>query len=458
LPTISTPRQQTYKLVVSGLLFLWTLSIFLPGTYSIDSWNQWNEIAGGHYDDWYGTGLATTWRQFWKITGNYMCLYVVQMIAYWVFITMLLWRIPFKSVGYWGMLIYSLFFCFVAQYIMRDALTVLAWNAGAALLLVASRNPEYRKTAAIVGLLLLAYGLWVRINMLAALFPLVYAGLYLLGGQRIFTWKRLLLAGASCILVFAAIQVWTYKIQKAGRTYPDYKLKLLDLAGITKLSGENQFPPEFSRHPYFHVDSLVAEYTPASIDDVYWPTNGRPMFPYPNDSLSGLVSHSWHRAILRHPFYYLENRLSGFLYYLHIKKRFKVGEYWNVSIFFVQPNGPLPAAVEWSPMKFDMIRFYAFFNRTPIYDAWFWLLLNVIAFTLFTRNLIRRPKNEQLFWLVHAAIQLSGILAILSQVLIYQHDRDFRYTYWNCFVTLFALAALFTKNKDKAIGDAAPSK
>lgn len=48
---------------------------------------------------------------------------------------------------------------------------------------------------------------------------------------------------------------------------------------------------------------------------------------------------------------------------------------------------------------------------------------------------------------MHAGIQLFGVLFILSQVLIYAHDRDFRYSYWNVIFALFALTALLTKSE-----------
>lgn len=445
---------QTYKLILGGLLCIWTISIFLPGSYSIDSWNQWKEITSGHYDDWYGTALVTTWKWLWKFTGNYMCLYIFQMTVYWTFVTMLLWDLPFKSAGYWICIAFAWFFGVFAQYVMRDVLTVLAWGLALAVLLRAVRSSTHRRSLTILSMLLLAYGLWVRINTLAGLMPLAYIGLLLLGGERLAFWKRALITVFSCLFLLFCVQVWTYKIQKANHAYPEYKLKLLDLSGISKLCGKNMFPPEFAGFPGFRFDTLMAEYTPAGIDDIYWPDNGRAMWPYPNDSLNRLVSHAWIKAVSRHPVYYLENRLEGYLYYLHIRRRFKTGLYWNVVAFWIQPDGPLPAKLEWTPFKDLLSKMYGFFDRTPLYDPWFWLLLNTLGFALFIRRYLKKPKAERLFWLTHACIQLSGILFILSQALIYQHDRDFRYTYWNVYAGLFALAGLFTKSREAGVSPA----
>jgi len=436
-----------YKLIISFFLFLYTLTIFLPGAYSIDSWNQWNEVTGKHFDDWYGTGLATSWRLLWILTGNYMCLYVTQMFLYWTFITLLIWKMRFRKFAYWLTLGAALFFCFIPQYVMRDSLTVLAWGIASLLLLYACEIEKYRRLLAILSLLLLAYGVWVRINAFIALLPLIYAAILLMEKEKQALWKRLLLTVGATLALLVGIQLFTYKIQKADKTFPDYKLKLLDLSGISMLSGENLFPPAINNYHLFNLDTLFSKYTPASIDDIYWPENHQSIFPYPNDSLDNAVTGSYRSAILHHPFLYLENRFNGFLYYLRIRKRFSSDEYWNVAAFTILPNNSLGLRMENTKLKTRIIAAYGHFYRTFIFDPWFWLLLNMGGLALFTRRYVKRPASESLYWLTHAIIQLSGILFTFSQLLIYQHDRDFRYNYWNVFVTFIALAGAFAAKR-----------
>ena len=432
---------------------MWTMSIFLPGSYSIDSYNQWYEVNGARvYDDWYGTGLVATWKWLWQLTGNYMCLYVAQTFAYWTFVTMLLWRVDIKNIGYWIGLGLGIFGCFIPQYVMRDSLCVLAWGIATMLLVRASESEKHRRILTVMGLMLLAYGLWVRINMIAAFMPLVYIGILLLGGQRLAVWKRLALVVGACIVVFLGIHIVTYKIQKAYHAYPEYKLKLLDVTGISKLSGENLFPPEITSFHGFHMDTLMMKYTPAGVDDIYWPENGRPIWPYPNDSLNKSLTHAWVTAIKRHPFYYLENRLTGFIYYLHIKRRFPIGQYWNVVMFWIHPDGPLPAKLENSPLKDKLGKAYGSFDKTCLYDPWFWLLLNTIGVCIFGYRSFKKPGD--LYWLTLACIQLSGVVFILSQALIYQHDRDFRYTYWNIFVVFLLIPGLYGKRQGAGVSPA----
>ena len=216
---MTNTNYQRHKLMIAGCLFLYTLSIFLPGAYSIDSWNQWREVTSTHFDDWYGTGLVTTWRALWIVTGNYMCLYVAQMFVYWTFITFILWQVPFKSVIYWLTLAIALFYCMIPQYVMRDSLSVLAWGMAALLLLygaaglygaglygaglygaagsqgAAGGEIHHRRgtirRGTILALLLLAYGVWVRINAIAAFLPLAYACIVLVGGRPLVGGGRL---------------------------------------------------------------------------------------------------------------------------------------------------------------------------------------------------------------------------------------------------------------------------
>jgi hypothetical protein len=439
--------QQRYKLIITGFLFVYTLSLFLPGAYSIDSWHQWNEVTTKHYDDWYGTGLATTWRWLWLLTGNYMCLYVAQMLLYWTFITLLLWQVNFRSFAYWLGIGGALFFCFIPQYVMRDSLTVLDWGLAALFLTYATQIDKHRRLLAIIALLLLAHGLWVRINAVIAFLPLAYIAILLLEKNKMAVWKRWFITIAAGIVLIAGIQFFTYNVEKAERTFPDYKLKLLDLSGISKLSGENCFPPAITDFPAFNLDTLYARYTPASIDDIYWPTNTKPIFPYPNDTLENAVSKSWNSAIRRHPVDYLRNRVDGFLYYLRIRKRFQWDQYWNVAAFFVFPDNPLSLKGENTFLRRKITAAYGHFYRTPIYDPWFWLLLNIAAFVLFAYNYRKKPRSDRQHWLIHAGIQLSGILFLFSQLLVYQHDRDFRYSYWNVFVAFLAFAGIFAKRQ-----------
>ena len=44
---------------------------------------------------------------------------------------------------------------------------------------------------------------------------------------------------------------------------------------------------------------------------------------------------------------------------------------------------------------------------------------------------------------VLAIMCLSGVLYIVGQFPVYQSDRDFRYTYWNAFITFIGVVYIF---------------
>ncbi|HEY4110630.1 hypothetical protein [Puia sp.] len=441
---------QYARLIISGILFIWTLSIFLPGAYSIDSWNQFNEVTGGRYDDWYGTGMVITWRRLWLLTGSFMSLFVAQMVLYWTFFTALLWTVRLKNPIYWLTMGLALFFCFIPQYVMRDSLMVLAWGLAALFLLYAANSETRRRTLTILGLLFFAYGLWVRINTLIAILPLAYVCVLFLGGSRLAIWKQALITLGGCIVLFLGSQFMTYRVQKAAHTYPEYKLKLLDLTGISKMSGENYFPEAIRNFPGFNLDTLYRRYTPADLDEIYWPEDGKRIFPYPTDSINSSVTRSWLSAIRHHPWDYFQNRFTGFIYYLHLRKRLGPMEYWNVSAFWIQPNGPLPVKMEPTKLKERISNMYLWFYPTILFDPWLWLLFNLAGFAFFFYKCRKEPGDKA--WLVHACVQLSGVFFILSQLLIYQHDRDFRYSYWSVFVVFLAIPGIFGVRSPKKAG------
>ncbi len=411
----------------------------MPGSYSVDSWNQYLQMVSGNYNDWFGPALPATWRFLWLASGSFMSLYVLQMALYWVFITLLLWRQHIISLQYWVVMGMAVFFCFIPQYIMRDSLMSLTWGIACLLLLRVKPGDKYNIPLLAATFALFYYGLWVRPNALPALVPLLWA---CLANTRLRGKVRLLAAVAAPFVLFVGIQAFNYKVLKTTKEYPAYKLKLLDIAGISKLSGENYFPACITSYPAFSYDTVMKNYHPATFDNIYWPDGGgKPMVPYPDATLNSSVDASWKKAVAKHPLLYLKNRGEGFLYYLHIFKRFKDDEYWNVAIW-IDPGNPLHMQLPDNKVRDAFGRTYNRMNPTCLYAPWFWLLLNAVAFAwaAWQWNKTRAP-----FWQVLACIQLSGLLYILSQLPVYQHDRDFRYTYWNVFVALIAIGVFSGK-------------
>ncbi|MDR3713307.1 MAG: hypothetical protein P4L51_10860 [Puia sp.] len=522
LLNISTRNQRPNrpaKILITGLVIAWLFCLFMPGSYGADSWSQFHQVTTGAYDDWFGGAFSWTWRMLWLLTGNYQSMFVLQMVLYWVFLLLLVRRVPIRSIGFWALLLLVAFFSFIPQYVMRDSLTSLLWGIAALMLAEVGEGAGGNREAStgkgahegkVIATFLLVFGLWIRTNTVVALLPLTWLfvspfelfkgrssgtavrstpavpvpgtgssathgsrsgspWLGAFGWTRRIRWKSLLLSLAVCGVFLFTAQTLTYRVIHATKAYPAFKLKLLDLTGISKLSGENLFPPILTRYSYFHYDTLLRQYTPASFDDIVWPPDGRPsMIPYPDAAMDSIVTRSWLSAIGRHPLLYLRNRWEGFLYYLRIRQRFKSGGYWNVSVW-IEPNNALHVQQAPNDLRDWFTGMYTSLSPTCLYSPWFWLFLNTAAFAGFLYRSRRAAKkaagsdsgvNDSVdthssathtdghrfsavrYWQLHAWIQLSGVLYTLSQFPVYQHDRDFRYSYWNVFVTLIAVAAV----------------
>ncbi len=281
-PLQRTNKEERNKLLLSAVLFLWTLTVCLPGEYTVDSWSQYDQAVRGSFTDWYGTGVSFTWRCLWLVTGNYMSLYVALMLMYWAFFTLLVWPVRFNSFVYWTIMVFGLFFVFIGQSVMRDNLAASDWALAVVLFLYAEASTgagRRRRNLTLLALFLLAHGVWVRFNTVAGALPLLFVGILLLSKKRLPLWRHLLLTFAAGILLFFAQSFMTYKVLNASKAYPEYKWKLLDVAGITKLTGVNYFPPEIRNFPQFNLHTVNKEYTPAGVDELYFRSKETAVFP-----------------------------------------------------------------------------------------------------------------------------------------------------------------------------------
>jgi len=433
--------ESRFRGILILIVSLWSLIVFFPGSYSVDSWNQYNQMIQNSYHDWHAPVLPFIWRQLYLITGRFESIYVLQMVLYWVFVFLLL---TYKGTGHAafiaGILVATLLL-FIPQYVMKDTHHAIAWALAIVLLIRRHSCPDRRIRIVIsmLTLLLLTYGLFTRMNAVIALLPLLYVWLPV--RENFFKKAGLVLIMFS--LMIAANYWLTYSVLHAQRQYPEYKWKLLDIAGISKRSGINYFPAGINSYTHFSYDSLMAVYTPASIDDIYWPAMGASPFPRPDERLYREVSVQWKKAIAAHPALYLENRWEGFMHYLRIRPRFGKDSYWNVPIW-IDPNNPLHLQQHKGKIQEGFLVFYKQLNRFHFFDPWVWLLLNMALCCIFMYR--KRAGKSYQEYNVLFLIQLSAVLYMLSQFPVYQHDRDFRYNYYNVFAFFIGLIFLVRKN------------
>jgi hypothetical protein len=420
-------------------LFAWMMIAFFPGSYSVDSWYQYNEMDAQDYDDWHSPWMAYLWRVLFFLTRRFFTLYVLQMAWYFA-----LWYFLIKDIRSRFMVMAalggSIFFVFIPQYVMKDSLLALSWGSAAVILLSGDRDqPLYLRWTA---LLFLAYGLFLRLNTLPAMLPLlyIYADQYSEKIRRRSVWHKVLRTLVVSVFLGVVYFVTTYSIFHTRRAYPEYKLKLMDVIGISKLSGENLMPECITTYDGYNEEKIFRGYSPSSIDLLYWPPDNSSLFPHPTAALDQCLISAWRKAILQHPFLYLKNRFDGFLYYLRIKKNYKPTEYWNVAVWMEKNDRIKEPGSPWTPLTSKMVSLWSKLSRIHFYDPWLWLVMNSVLFVLFVT---RYMKQKIAKYKMSAAIQLSAILYSLGMFPVYQNDRDFRYTYWNVMVAIIGTIYLF---------------
>lgn len=431
------------KVLIALLLCIATICVFYPGSYNNDTWGQYIHMQKDWADDWFGPGLWYVWKFLISVTGNYKSLFFVFMASYWILLLLLTWDCALFSARFWVVMFLGIFFSFIPQYLMRDTLFAIEWGFAFLLMLRLhkTRNVIGKTLIIVLILVIMMHGLLLRSNAVVALVPFVLA-LIVAVNNRLSMAKSVICAAALSVVLIISTTKILYGPIEAHRVYPDYKLKLLDVAGITQLSGQNYIPACLTQDTVFDSGYVMAHYTPATFDDIYWaPVN---VIPPPTAELNDCVTAAWKKAIREHPALYLKNRSEGFLNYLRIKKRFKNEEYWNVNIE-IDPNNPEGLTIQPNKARDAFKTVYDKLSLAYFFDTWLWLVLNI---GLFVFTVSRYRKTGAVSLKILACVQLSAILYLLSQFPIYQHDRYFRYNYWNVFVLILTIGA-FCKHKPK---------
>lgn len=425
------------KLVILAILCIWSVWVFFPGSYSIDSWQIFDQAVSGQYNDWHAVIFPFLWKLLYKITGKIYAIYICQMILYWVFAGLLLIGVNKNSLVYYAGIVVFIGLLFIPQYVMKDSMSVLTWGIAVCLIVLSVQHGKYRWLYALVSLILIVYGLWLRSNAIVAAIVLfyLYANIFLLRKGK--WWVLLITAISLCVMSMWGSNLFTYKVMHAEKRYPQYKLKLLDIEGVSILSGQSYMPACVTRFENYNADSFAAAYTPASIDDIYWPPSGKPsILPMPDERLNNCVDSAWKTAIITHPALYMKNRVHGFIYYLRIRKRFS--DYWNVALWVQPYKYILKHTDNWFYRKFGGVS--ERLSNTLFFDPWLWLIVNTFLWAFFAWLYKKRGDAVSKILML---VMLSGILYMMSQLFVYQHDRDFRYNYWNVIVVAIGITGVF---------------
>ena len=215
------------------------------------------------------------------------------MLLYW-----LLFYPVLREVKQWylfaGVCVAAVLLLFIPQYVMKD--THLSITGHGVLLLL--HRPQNRRwySAAII-LVLITYGLWMRVNEVAAALPAIYicfAEVVVPGLSRI---KKVLVTGSvSLILCFGYFLCLPIKYWALRTSTPKYKLMLQDLNRYFKKNrdGLSFRMPGFE--PDYRKDTVMTLYNPASFDNIYWPAGPAAKCARPTHEIVSRTAAQWKKS------------------------------------------------------------------------------------------------------------------------------------------------------------------
>jgi hypothetical protein len=296
--------------------------------------------------------------------------------------------------------------------IWRDVLMAACFLLAAAMMFAAAARFERPLVVQAIALGLVALGVLLRPNALAAAPVLVT---YFLWPRR-FSFKRTALLFVPIMIGFyATVQFVYYGALNATRQHPLQSIAVFDLGGITYFTGENQFPVTWSPQ---EIEGLRGPCYDPSYWNIYW--NGDCRFVMgklegePKLFGTAAISRAWLDAIIKHPIAYLQHRLAFFRTFLldsHLTM-------WTADI-----ENPPKLVFEDRPVFVALRNVHDLLKPTPLFrmGAWFAACIGLCALAWRRRN-----DPDGAFVL---GVCGSATLYVLSYLPL-GVASEFRYVYW----------------------------
>jgi hypothetical protein len=418
--------------------FALTLYVFYPGVMTFDARYVYQDIGKAFFGDWQSPVMTLLWSLIDPIAPGPASLSLLTAGLYWLAFGLLALTIARRSPRLALLLpllaLTPSAFVFVGI-IWRDVLFAAAWLfAGALVFAIADRSSSARMAGQAVALGLLAFGVLLRPNALAAA-PIFAA--YLLWPLH-FSWKRLaVLYLPMAIGLYVLVQVVYYDVLGATRQYPLHSIMVFDLGGISHFANDNVFPGSWTAAE----TALITEgcYKPVAWD-IYWTQDPCRfvMARLERDKIfsSPALTQGWTSAVLKHPLAYLRHRAT-FMW------TFLVGA--NLTMWTLDLDDTSKVAFVDNPRLMALKTLHDALKSTPLFRAGSWLLLDLIVCLFAWR---RRHTPAGAF-----AIGVCGSAAVY--VLTFSAvgvATDFRYALWGVFAGLAGTIAIAQQQDDAAHG------
>lgn len=415
---VSADRGRTTMLVAATTAagFALTLYIFYPGVWTFDARYLYQDITKGFVGDWQSPVVLVLWSLIDPIAPGTASLFLLTAALYWLAFGLLALTLARRSREL-ALLVLLLAlsppaFVFVGI-IWRDVLFAVLWLLAAALVFAfADRSRMTLTPVQAVGLALLAFGVMLRPNALAA--APILAG-YILW-PRYFSWRRVAICYVPLALgLYGLVHLVYYGVIGATRQYPLHSIMVFDLGGISHFAKGNMFPGSWTAEE----TALITDrcYQPTEWN-IYW-TVGPCKFVMPrleDGKIFGspVMTNAWKEAIISHPSAYLQHR-AAFMW------TFLTGA--NLTMWTIDVDDTSKSAFTNNPQLMAISRLHDALKPTPLFRAGTWLLLNT-ALCLFAWRRRHTPAGAFVLGVCGSAMCYMMTFFVVGVA------ADFRYAYW----------------------------
>ena len=426
---VSDKRIALLIVAMCGAGFALTLWVFWPGVQTFDAFYIYKDMGTRSYGDWQSPVMIVLWALIDPIAPGTGSILLLTVALYWLTFAVVALTIARRSI--WLALLLPLLalsppaFVFVGI-IWRDVLFAITWLLAAALVFAtADRGSRIRIPAQIAALALLAFGVLLRPNALAAA-PILLA--YLLWPQR-FSWKRaVILYVPAALALFGLVQVVYYGVLKAERQNPLHSIMVFDLGGISHFGKDNVFPGTWNADE----TKLITDgcYKPLAWD-AYW-TQEPCLFVMErleHDKLFGTpaLAEAWKSAIVKHPAAYLQHRATFMATFLFGSE--------NMTMWSRDLDDPDKIIFADKPRLMTLKAVHDALLPTPLFRAGTWLFIDIVVCLFAWR---RRDTPAGAFALGICGSAIVYIMTFLTVGVA----TDFRYAYWGVLAGLNGAVAI----------------
>jgi hypothetical protein len=416
-----------------------TILLLYPGYLTNDATYVHGYIREWHLGDWQSPLMTMVWWLIDPIAPGPGSMFLLVVVSYWLGFGLIALTVARRSAALAlavPLLALTPPAFILLSMIWRDILFSAVWLLAAAIVYAAAdRTGPLRRTAQVLALCLVAFGVLLRPNSIAAA-PLLIA--YAIWPAR-FEWKKAALIFIPALIAgYGLVHLVYYEILQVKRENPLHSLLVFDLGGITHFAKENQFPVTWSADETALLTSRC--YEPQHWDS-YWTLDpckfvmGR--LERPDDVIFGsqrLVD-AWTRAVTAHPLAYVSHRLTVLWTFLALP---------NLTLELYKLILPDETPLAHNPYFLALLPLHDALKSTVLYRAGVWLLLGVAIVGW------AWPARGTASGAFAISIAAAGICYVMTFGLL-AVATDFRYAHWAVVADLAALVpALLARREQRA--------